>query len=695
MIASRVNSNETITDGTNTTTDDVQHNNSAATAENDTDAQGNGTAAPSDTETDVVIPDSNFPDGTTLDDYPDAHIQDPNDEYDDMEMFVIEQDCNGHIGVQQAEPKMNRNGVKGDAFHIINAYKRTIKKKHGMYPTFCGLLRDAIFMVDPDEMERERQKLSDALFTNPQSRCHNDREKADNEAKRRLYCPGSKVLQDKQRVIPPPSILLPRVKKAVELCANAKDAATGEILFSKQTWNVHVNACLHFDKGCYSDKPGFRYYYFTTSKTGKQQLMCVRGTSALEGFHKHLRRIFPGFHTAPLLATCLLALFVYRWNMDRAVERGLIPEEYADWYEHELVVNLQQLAPKIAGVERLHDDFLNCEDFLDTGETFYTPIVRLAAQLQEERTLEEMSDISDTEEDAGDMSASMEFAAQRDQEQQYLPITPVLPCERAPILELCNRYVSTRRNNTNQYGSIDFDAALVEWNSLCSDEMAKPLEARTKMFPKTAGLLRNFYNDELKRENERRTMRQIVHIQNHDQVTHPVVASRGIQEYRHELQQEATREMIPDVRTQPVPLQRPTTVAQGQGDSVALPPIELNAATRNVTVMEAVRDGRHLNVPFAPAVPAISTDPPIAARQFRCYRCGLHKNGPHHMSKKPKNSVEYCTVPEGDRFPGWIVPAGYEINDNRKPEGARSIKRKWKRHKEANGIVDHTAFQDW
>ena len=83
------------------------------------------------------------------------------------------------------------------------------------------------------------------------------------------------------------------------------------MLFSKKTWKVHYATCKHIEKGCYSDKPGFNYYYFMTNKAGKLQLMCIRGTSALEGFHKHLVKIFPSFLTVSLLATWLLALFVY------------------------------------------------------------------------------------------------------------------------------------------------------------------------------------------------------------------------------------------------------------------------------------------------------------------------------------------------------------------------------------------------
>ena len=146
-------------------------------------------------------------------------------------------------------------------------------------------------MVDPDKMKQEEQKLSDTLFQNPNSRCYENCEKANKEAKRYLYCPGSKLLEDKEHIIPPPSVLLWHWKRAVDIWANVRDAKMGEMLFSKKTWKVHYATCTHIEKGCYSDKPGFNYYYFMTSKTGKLQLMCIRGTS--ESFQEPMSQPAP------------------------------------------------------------------------------------------------------------------------------------------------------------------------------------------------------------------------------------------------------------------------------------------------------------------------------------------------------------------------------------------------------------------
>ena len=104
--------------------------------------------------------------------------------------------------------------------------------------------------------------------------------------------------------------------------------------------------------------------------------------------------------------------------------------------------------------------------------------------------------------------------------------------------------MGTRQSNTNQHGSIDFDAAAVTRNSLCDDEMAKPIEERTKMFPKMAGLLRKFYKQEQKWVNQEGTMRQIIQVPNANGVSCPVLASHEIIVFRDELRQEMRKQVF-------------------------------------------------------------------------------------------------------------------------------------------------------
>jgi len=336
-------------------------------------------------------------------------------------------------------------------------------------------MRDAIFMADPGAMDNERDKLADRLFADPKSFCHLNREQSEKEARRRLYCPSSKVLSDVPRTIPSPKILEERVQRVVNACGNVRDAKTGEIFFSKETWKIHNNFIKKIRSGIISDLPGFDYYYTTTNSSGQTTLWCVRGTSQLEGFHRLLRGIFPGFHTSSRLSTLLLALFIYRWNIDRAVERGLLPDDYSNFYQHQLILEIQELRSKSKreGPSRF-PEFPNIHDVKDTLERFITP---LAVHLANEN--------EDDDADR-DLSPGMEFSALRDG--SLLPFTPVLKCETTLILELIQEFSMDQgiSRSVNQHSTCDYDSAAATWNKRCAEELEKPFENRQKMFSKTA-----------------------------------------------------------------------------------------------------------------------------------------------------------------------------------------------------------------
>jgi hypothetical protein len=396
--------------------------------------------------------DLDLPDDSQFEDYPEAHVRDEILDNGVSDFVLVDLTTHDHDHVGEQVLLFDRNHVKRDVFHVLKDYQGTLKKRHGMFETFMGLLRDAFFMVDKDEIEEKRKELAKILFEDPNSRCHNNQAWADAEAKRRLYCPSSKVLSDVPRKIPEPAELERRICAVVKLCANVPDAKTGEMFFSQQTWKVHTNVLKHVRLGCLSDVPGLDYYYTTTSPSGKTTLWSVRGTSQLEGFHKYLRRIFPGFHTSSRLATCLLAVFVYRWNIDRAVERGLLAERYGGWYNHEIILDLQQLSSQVDG-EPIHDDFVNCNDFADTGERFYTPIVE-SFNMFTALTKEAIH---------SNLSPGMQFIAERDGSSGELTITAVLPIESGPMLGVINNSLAAA-GNRNQRTRYDYAAAAVTWN---------------------------------------------------------------------------------------------------------------------------------------------------------------------------------------------------------------------------------------
>jgi hypothetical protein len=225
----------------------------------------------------------------------------------------------------------------------IRANRRYVWPMHGVYDTFSGLIREALFMICPEDLEKEEKSLTERLLKDS----------------------TSKVLYYWHGHIPNPIILLPLTQKAVELCTDVKDAKFGDVFFCKATWKVHVNLVQHIKLGCESDMPGVDCYYYLTTKSGNKKLMCIHGTPQLEGCHAHLRCIIPGFHTSPCLVTCMLALFVFCCNIDRSVERGISDKIYGSWYNHDVILQLQHWLQWTPYAEQFEDD-TNYKDLAET-----------------------------------------------------------------------------------------------------------------------------------------------------------------------------------------------------------------------------------------------------------------------------------------------------------------------------------------
>ena len=161
-------------------------------------------------------------------------------------LFINQEDLN-EVWVNHLEendsPTFERNSIKADPFHIQKSYKKTLKKGHGIYVTFSCLLRDAILFPKQEDIERERSRLSDDFFNGSDARFKGNREKSDEEAKKRLYSPSSKVLQGCQRHALPPEILVENLRKVVARCANVKDAKVN-YMSSLSDW--HRKICITY-----------------------------------------------------------------------------------------------------------------------------------------------------------------------------------------------------------------------------------------------------------------------------------------------------------------------------------------------------------------------------------------------------------------------------------------------------------------
>jgi hypothetical protein len=141
---------------------------------------------------------------------------------------------------------------------------------------------------------------------------------------------------------------------------------TKELLFSRVTWEFHANAMHHIQTGCASDTSDVNYCYLVSSQAGTgKTTFCVRGTSQLEGFHNHLHHIIPSLHSSPKIMTRLLYLFVFQWNSDRSVERGELLSKCGEWYNHNVILQLQILLQDTS-CEDVVGDYTHYQDFVGT-----------------------------------------------------------------------------------------------------------------------------------------------------------------------------------------------------------------------------------------------------------------------------------------------------------------------------------------
>lgn len=233
--------------------------------------------------------ENHLPDGTLLSDYPEDHAIEISDDSDDDEKLV-EIPAPASCPIESDLWKLNR--IKLDPFHAINRIKRTLKKSHGMYETFLGLFRGAIFIPSHDDLEREMENLSSILHDDKTCKWYQDKKAAKDEAYRRLsgVIPiSANILKNERRICPDPTTMEDNLRSIVNICANVPDAKTGDF-FSQKTWKEYESLVGHVRCGCLSDPLDVNLYYTDENSSTH----CVRGTSQLECFHAHVRRIFQG-----------------------------------------------------------------------------------------------------------------------------------------------------------------------------------------------------------------------------------------------------------------------------------------------------------------------------------------------------------------------------------------------------------------
>ena len=242
--------------------------------------------------------------------------------------------------------------VKLDALHAMMRVEKRLHKSHGLYSTFLARFRDALFMPDPIEI----RALKSALLIEGKTQSEVDE----------LYeINYSWFLRRVTRTIPEPKVLLEHLKLLEKTYARILDHKSNEPLFSKAVWGEWNNLKKHAAYGCLSDDNTVSLYI--ERRKANKLLHCVRGTSALEGYHKHVRQLFHSHNVSPQLAVSLLRVFNFKWNLNMQVEYQQLPTIYADGVMQNLIEDFQVLTESFY-FEDSEPKWISSRFLMSTGE---------------------------------------------------------------------------------------------------------------------------------------------------------------------------------------------------------------------------------------------------------------------------------------------------------------------------------------
>ena len=220
--------------------------------------------------------------------------------------------------------------VKVDCFHWMQRYGRSMKKRHALFGIFHGCLRDAIFLLNPDDVATRKAML-----------VAKEKVKSNEEAER---IPKSYFTKRgrARRLILSRLELAVRVQAVFELFVGLTDM-DGELLITEKTHETHRKCMEHIWRGCLSDIPGLQMYreQMRNGKDGMGSFITIRGTSHLEGYHRWLKACISGSQLSPDLFRDLLAHFNFRWNVRSGI-RNLGDMDYSTYcrWEVEAILNV-------------------------------------------------------------------------------------------------------------------------------------------------------------------------------------------------------------------------------------------------------------------------------------------------------------------------------------------------------------------
>ncbi|KAF8994516.1 hypothetical protein BDZ89DRAFT_1179623 [Hymenopellis radicata] len=238
----------------------------------------------------------------------DFRNDDDDDEFEDEEMDdLIRQYDSDTEREAAARPSSESTStiptrLLDDLYHYQNRLLRILSKKHSAFKEFSHQFSRAVWLIHRDDLkavqtvyEKRGMKWSFAL------RVH-----------------AAKLRKRIRRCIPPPDVLVPRLKllfNAWQDVACAVQPSRG-CFFSDEAKKQAAQLLQVAELGLISDPVGARLYYLQgKDRDGLNVYRTIRGTNGIEGgIHTHINRTFAAHRASPELADALLRNTRHRRN---------------------------------------------------------------------------------------------------------------------------------------------------------------------------------------------------------------------------------------------------------------------------------------------------------------------------------------------------------------------------------------------
>eukprot|EP00951_Prasinocladus_malaysianus_P016893 scaffold132287_cov33-Prasinocladus_malaysianus.AAC.1 len=197
-----------------------------------------------------------------------------------------------------------------DPFHLLQRYSRRLSSKvDPVAKLFMVMVRDALFINDKHDEEKVRRYLLARGMTEA-------------EVKRVGH---TFFVRHCRRAIPPPQQLAARLQAVHDIFLDVK-MSNGKLLYRNREGpqssmaEEHRSIMTHVLSGCVSDHPNIPLYCslgepLSHVAASLPRHLYFRGSSQLEGFHRHLVAAVKTWNLAPEMMDAVILEFVTSWNM--------------------------------------------------------------------------------------------------------------------------------------------------------------------------------------------------------------------------------------------------------------------------------------------------------------------------------------------------------------------------------------------